>query len=58
MTRKAALLITPTLEITLNEDKSAVRFLSITKIKTFDVTLKLDGNSAETALVTLGLDRP
>ena len=35
MTRKAALLITPTLEITLNEDKSAVRFLSITKIKTF-----------------------
>jgi len=47
MTRKAALLITPTLEITLNEDKSAVRFLSITKIKTFDVTLKLDGSEFE-----------
>jgi len=46
-TRKAALLITPTLEITLNEDKTNVRFLSVTKLKTFDVTLPLDGNEFE-----------
>jgi len=47
MTRKAALMITPTLEISLNEDKTKVRFLSITKVKTFDVTLSLDGSDFE-----------
>jgi len=47
MTRKAALMITPTLEISLNEDKTKLRFLSITKVKTFDVTLPLDGSDFE-----------
>jgi len=47
MTRKAALLITPTMDISLNQDKSAVRFLSVTKVKTFDVTLSLDGGEFE-----------
>lgn len=45
--RKAALLVTPEMDISLNEDKTAVRFYSFTKIKTFDVTLKLHGGEFE-----------
>merc|ERR1712180_578814 len=47
LTRKAALLVTPTMEISLNESKTSVRFFSQTKIKTFDVTLPLDGSTFE-----------
>ena len=46
MTRKAALLITPSMEISLVEGGTKVRFLSVTKVKTFDVTLPLDGKSS------------
>jgi len=47
MTRKAALLITPSMEISLVEGGTKVRFLSVTKVKTFDVTLPLDGSEFE-----------
>ena len=43
MVRKAALMITPTIEISLSEDQRQVKFFSQTKVKTFDITFRLDG---------------